>query len=462
MNEQMNVTPTPMTPPPKKGKGVIIAVSAAVITVLLALAIAAGIVIEQNTPDKRLERHLDSGDKFLEELDFEQALVAYQAAISIDPKNMDAYLGALQASTELGDTQLAQSLMADALQAIGSLSSEELDASMDQITDIYTQADKVYPSDTEEAVDILEDGYEITGGADPIRDALIDDYLKLAEEAKNVGDYDKAIEYYEKVLELDPENADALAGLDECYAALEEAQQAAEQEASREALLSLVYDTMAAGNYDAMTSIDGSDEADAIADSMTEPYLIYAPNGFTENYTGVAAGIYRPYDNQTQSYRDGGYYFYYGEYINGVRSGHGVSIWNTNGGQQIYDGPWDGDMPNGNGTTTYYGYSDTTGESYVKVTTGNYTNGLENGTMTSSLTAGGYTYTGSWVSENGHTVPYDYDMDSNFEEWAYGNSVEWIDEDEIIYSMMFSPDDEENWWYSHYNPNTDYLGTVGF
>ena len=46
-----------------------------------------------NSPDKRLAKQLDLGNRYLEEMDYEQAILAYKTAIEIDPKCEDAYLG---------------------------------------------------------------------------------------------------------------------------------------------------------------------------------------------------------------------------------------------------------------------------------------------------------------------------------------------------------------------------------
>ncbi len=41
----------------------------------------------------KLQKQLDLGTKYLDDMDYEQALVAFEAALDIDPMNVDAYLG---------------------------------------------------------------------------------------------------------------------------------------------------------------------------------------------------------------------------------------------------------------------------------------------------------------------------------------------------------------------------------
>ncbi len=69
--------------------------------VLLA-ALIAGIVTFGDS-DKKLQEQLDLGTKYLEEMDYDQALVAFNTALSIDPKNVDAYLGIVEVYTRTND-----------------------------------------------------------------------------------------------------------------------------------------------------------------------------------------------------------------------------------------------------------------------------------------------------------------------------------------------------------------------
>ena len=51
-------------------------------------------------PKKEVQRKLDLGDKYLTDMDYEKAVLSYKEAITIDPKNIKAYVG-------LGDAYLA-------------------------------------------------------------------------------------------------------------------------------------------------------------------------------------------------------------------------------------------------------------------------------------------------------------------------------------------------------------------
>lgn len=72
--------------------------------VLFALIVGIGLY---NTPANRLTRQLDLGNRYLEEQNYEQAIVEFDKAIAIDPMSVDAYLGKADAYIGMDDLQSA-------------------------------------------------------------------------------------------------------------------------------------------------------------------------------------------------------------------------------------------------------------------------------------------------------------------------------------------------------------------
>ena len=60
-----------------------------------------------NAPARRLAEQLNLGNRYLEEMDYEQAVVAFTKAIEIDPMSVDAYIGAAEAYVGLDDVDEA-------------------------------------------------------------------------------------------------------------------------------------------------------------------------------------------------------------------------------------------------------------------------------------------------------------------------------------------------------------------
>lgn len=139
------------------------------IAVALAVLIA-GISI-YNTPANRLSRQLDLGNRFLEEQNYEQAIVEFDKAIAIDPMSVEAYLGKTQAYEGLGDIDMA--------------------------------------------IQTLESGLERTDN-EQIKGRLVEHYLEQAKARTGAADYEKALEIYDRLLELDGENEHVQSAIRDC------------------------------------------------------------------------------------------------------------------------------------------------------------------------------------------------------------------------------------------------------
>ena len=72
---------------------------------VILVAIVAAIIVMRtlSNPKRLLKNKLDAGQKYLTELDFEKAVLAYKEAISIDAKNVEAYLGLAEAYVATGN-----------------------------------------------------------------------------------------------------------------------------------------------------------------------------------------------------------------------------------------------------------------------------------------------------------------------------------------------------------------------
>ncbi|NLG05141.1 MAG: hypothetical protein GX567_15125, partial [Clostridia bacterium] len=81
-------------------------------------------------------------------------------------------------------------------------------------------------------------------------------------------------------------------------------------------------------------------------------------------------------------------YYYYGEYVNNMRSGQGIwmrAVYSDSSsiGSYLFKGEWSEDQPNGTGEATSNFYKDKIGATGLakQVITGSYKNGLEEGKM---------------------------------------------------------------------------------
>ena len=86
-----------------------------VISIMLTLVIICGLlicfIVYYNLPEQRLKRHLSLGDKYLNELEYADALLEYRIAIAIDSKSTNAYIGAANAYIGLEEYDLAEEIL---------------------------------------------------------------------------------------------------------------------------------------------------------------------------------------------------------------------------------------------------------------------------------------------------------------------------------------------------------------
>lgn len=87
------------------------------VVILLIVAVVATLVIKgisAESSERKLQENLDLGERYLQELDYEQAIAAYMAVIEIDPKNIDAYLGLADVYVAMGDYDQAVEVLGTA------------------------------------------------------------------------------------------------------------------------------------------------------------------------------------------------------------------------------------------------------------------------------------------------------------------------------------------------------------
>ena len=94
-------------PEKKSNNGIMIGIILALV-IVLAVGIGLGIY---NSPENRISRQLDLGQKYLEEQNYEQAVVAFNEVLEIDPMCVEAYVGLAEAHVGLDDLESAISVL---------------------------------------------------------------------------------------------------------------------------------------------------------------------------------------------------------------------------------------------------------------------------------------------------------------------------------------------------------------
>ncbi|MCM1217671.1 MAG: tetratricopeptide repeat protein [Lachnospiraceae bacterium] len=94
------------------------------------IAVSAGMILYNNSAGVQLKRQLDLGNKYLEELNYEEAIAAFNLAIEIDSRSVEAYLGLADAYLGMGDKVAALEALQTGYDLTGD---EELLAKRDEV-----------------------------------------------------------------------------------------------------------------------------------------------------------------------------------------------------------------------------------------------------------------------------------------------------------------------------------------
>ncbi|MDD6328766.1 MAG: hypothetical protein PUA62_10015 [Lachnospiraceae bacterium] len=416
------------------------------------------------TPEKRFERALDKANAAFEDADYSLAMEQYEKALSLEEDNIDAMYGMLQVDFALGNQGTLADNYVTFTSRISNMDAKEFAGHEEEISDIFLYCTEVYADDNDAICSELELAMTLVDDA-----RLLDTWvtIRMAEaDALREISLEEAAASYDLILDYQPDYADALAGRTECvrgaieyYISIGGYEQAdalistyrdkitdinfvdletrvADIRMTAEAgakLMAKVYDAMAAGDYARMCEIDGSAEAEDFADMISTDCYLYAPDGFTDGYTGKAAGLYKG------SYI---YYFYYGDYVDGVRSGSGVTFMLKDSDfdtYEMYDGKWSNDMPNGNGVSgTYHEWN---ADEYISTyEVGQYVDGYANGTFTTTIESeSGYTVYGEWTADMGVVD----DVRDQYPEYEFN-----IAEGRTLYSVLMSDESDTVWYLS--------------
>ena len=97
-------------------KNIIIIALAGVLALGIGGTAAFGI---SNMPVNQISRYMGAAERYLSEMNYEQAVIEYQRVLEIEPMNVDAYLGLAESYLGLGDTEKAREILLKGLEVTG-------------------------------------------------------------------------------------------------------------------------------------------------------------------------------------------------------------------------------------------------------------------------------------------------------------------------------------------------------
>lgn len=274
------------------------------------------------------EEQYDLGLRYLSDGSYEEAIIAFTAAIEIDPKRAEAFYGRGQSYYKL--VPLVE--QGDTFELL-----EEFEELSERARYCYEQSIQDYDRAIELAPDVVE---------------YYDDVIKIALE---YGDLDLVLHY----CELKYQNTDDK-GLEDLYQTIQ----------SSRVLMDQLAEAFQAGDDEQVFALMQGEDYQALL-SIQE----YLKSPILKTYDGKSLGIYR-----VDSDKYGHCMLYYGDYVDGVRSGLGLWYGYYNGNNYASHGGWSEDKPNGYFETKEWN-SDLNESVVYRLVSGDVSNGLWNGSV---------------------------------------------------------------------------------
>lgn len=472
------VQPKPPVPPaspksskPKKGKklGLIIAACAVGVVVLALVLICvipanqyqsyAGLFIERCSSDEsNIEKFLEKGNQALEDGDYDRAEFFYKDKVLVlNRNNQDAMVGLLRKSMAQSDTSAIESdlnQLSGLSESITNINKTYIVEAVDTLeTPAYDQLKDNLTAQQATIDDILAvmSGYEnylALFGFDELQADMINKYIECYDTASADG-YDMTFteQILNNALAKFPDNTDLLTRQQEILT-----KKADEAKSQIDVALANGDIEQAKQWYDQLNAVsteDHSDYANKISQYETMVNFMNQANDLLSqsNYDGLCALI----DSDT-TYNGNSYYMIDGKYVESVESGYGL-IYDVNGiyvgdivnnersgnGKQFYyyigldtysvaDGAWQNNQLNGQASLLWLFAEDKS----QAITSGNFTDGYENGTMTVTW-HDMYDWSATYKAEMGNYVDakknsdgyrYAYDSNNERQAWIYSNRKE--------------------------------------
>ena len=133
--------------------------------ILIVLAtIITTVTVTSRSKTRQASKQLSLGERYLSELEYEKAIIAFNKVIQIEPSNMQAYLGLAEAYEELGQKDRAVRTLEKAIIIIED-EEEDIGNILSSSEEIYLELSRLYEQngEIEKAYRILKEGYELLG-----------------------------------------------------------------------------------------------------------------------------------------------------------------------------------------------------------------------------------------------------------------------------------------------------------
>ena len=131
--------------------------------ILAVAGIITTVTVTSGNKTQQVSKQLSLGEKYLSELEYDKAVIAFNKVIEIEPRNLGAYLGLAEAYEGLGQTEDALRALEVAVTVIRG-ANEDTNEILENSEEIYIRLAELYEEngEREKAFETLLKGYEMT------------------------------------------------------------------------------------------------------------------------------------------------------------------------------------------------------------------------------------------------------------------------------------------------------------
>ena len=167
--------------------------------VILGVAVAGAITVATlyNTPGRRFARNIKQADEFSLQGNFGEAIAKYKKALSINNTSIETHLGILCAKEAAGDEDV-QATFGETINMFLTFDDVTLEENRALITEYVLHESTIFAGNTEERLNILEKGYELTAGSEDIKRLITECVNELVTKDRNEGNFEDAMKLLER------------------------------------------------------------------------------------------------------------------------------------------------------------------------------------------------------------------------------------------------------------------------
>lgn len=201
----------------------------------LVVAIVVVVMVTVGGSTSAYNSHMELAQQYLDDLQYEQAIAEYKAAIEIEPNNKEAYLALAGIYVQQGDYEAALAILNQGLEQT---EAEELKERAEAVSKQYEELQALQAEQARKEEQLAREAEEkkkkeeeerAREEAEKEKEVEYSRHMEAAEQYIAEKDYEQALKEYEAALELYPDRTEIYSAMAELYVPMEDFEAATEK-----------------------------------------------------------------------------------------------------------------------------------------------------------------------------------------------------------------------------------------